>query len=103
MTNRLLTRVSIAAGLQIAGHERFWENMATSLEFTWDTNFLSALRSGDMKNKRTWIFQRNKGGKFDVVKQSTRKKATHTIPNLMGIMRACFMSLALQLIWRRKH
>ena len=29
MTNSLLTRVSIAAGISIAGHEQFWINVAT--------------------------------------------------------------------------
>ena len=43
MTNSLLTRVSIAAGISIAGHERFWINVAAELDFTFDAKCLSHL------------------------------------------------------------
>ena len=62
MTNSLLTRLSIDARLKISGHKNFWENVAASLEFIWDTKFLSTLRSRDMKKKRARIVQRSKGG-----------------------------------------
>ena len=101
MTNSLLTRVSIGAGLHIVGHEKFWENLATFLEFTWDTNFLSTLRSRDTKKKKASIFQRIKGGKFRRSQTKYKKKATRTRLNLMGIRRAYFISLALQLLWRK--
>ena len=41
MTKSLLARVSIAAGISIAGHKNFWNNVASELEFTFDDNFIS--------------------------------------------------------------
>ena len=60
MTNSLITRVSIAAGILIAGHEQFWKNVATKLEFTFDANFMSMLRSRDRKKDDARIVQRSK-------------------------------------------
>ena len=76
MKNILLTRASITAGLQIAGHEKFWENVATSLEFTRDTNFLSTLQSRDMKKKRARIVQRSKGGKIRLSQTKYKKQSS---------------------------
>ena len=43
LTNSLLTRVSIAAGISIAGHKQFWKNVGTKLDFTFDANIMSML------------------------------------------------------------
>ena len=59
MTNSLLTRVSISAGISIAGQKQFWINVATELEFTFDANFLSHLKSRDRKKKKARVVQRS--------------------------------------------
>ena len=63
MMNNLLTRVSIAARISIAGHEQFWINVATELGFTFDANFLSHLKSRDRKKKKSRVVQWSIDGK----------------------------------------
>ena len=74
MTNSLLTRVAIAAGISIAGHEQFWTNVATELEFTFDANFMSMLRSRDRKKRNSRIVQRSKAGKTRRSQSKTAKQ-----------------------------
>ena len=62
-TNSLVTRVSIAAGISIAGHDQFWKNFGTELDFTFDANFMSMLRSRDRKKESARLVQRSKAGK----------------------------------------
>ena len=52
MTNSHLNRVSIAAGISIAGHKQLWINDATKLEFTCAANFLSYLKLRDRNKKK---------------------------------------------------
>ena len=63
MTNSLLARVSIAAGVSIAGHEKFWKNVAAELEFTFDDNFISQLKACNGNKQKSRVFQRSKEGK----------------------------------------
>ena len=63
MTYSLLTRVSIAAGTSIEGHEQFWKNVSSELDFTFDDHFISMLRSRDTKKKEGRIVQSSKEGK----------------------------------------
>ena len=63
MTNSLLARVSIAAGVSNAGHEQFWKNVAAELEFTFDSNFISQLKYRDRKKVKARVVQRTKEGK----------------------------------------
>ena len=51
MINSLLARVSIASGISIAGHDKFWENVASELEFNFDNDFISQLKVRDRENK----------------------------------------------------
>ena len=52
MTNSLLARVYITAGISIAGHEQFWKSVASELEFTFDDNFISHLKALDRKKQK---------------------------------------------------
>ena len=74
MTNSLLTRVSIDAGISIAGHKKFWKNVATKLEFTFDANFMSMLRSRDRKKEKIRIVQSSKAGKIRCSQSKTSKQ-----------------------------
>ena len=51
MTYSLLTRVSIAAGTSIAGHEQFWKSVSSDLHFTFDNHFISATVKGFKEEK----------------------------------------------------
>ena len=72
MTNSLLARVSITVGVLIAGHEKFWENVASKLEFTFDDNFISQIRYRNKKKKNVRVVQNSKEAK------QKRSQAKHT-------------------------
>ena len=63
LTNSLLVRIAIAAGVQIRGYEQFWKAVFDSFHLESNRNLVSALRKKDIRKTKQTVRDGKKAGK----------------------------------------